>query len=293
MNIQWYPGHMSKARKLILENLKLVDIVIEILDARIPYSSKNPDIDKLAAGKKRIIVMNKSDLADSKITSLWINYFNEQGYSAIEVNSINGKGVLQVEKLARELLKEKIERDKNRGRIFRPIRAMVVGIPNVGKSTFINKLVGKSSAKTGDRPGVTKGKQWIKIKKDFELLDTPGILWPKFEDKKVGLNLAYIGSIRQEILDNYNLSLELLDLLANRFPDSLKERYKLTDIESKTPTELLTEIGKKRGFLVKGGEVDYSRTSLMILDELRAGKLGYISLESPEDIEKDKANNNL
>jgi len=284
---------MSKARKLILENLKLVDIVIEILDARIPYSSKNPDIDKLAAGKKRIIVMNKSDLADSKITSLWINYFNEQGYSAIEVNSINGKGVLQVEKLARELLKEKIERDKNRGRIFRPIRAMVVGIPNVGKSTFINKLVGKSSAKTGDRPGVTKGKQWIKIKKDFELLDTPGILWPKFEDKKVGLNLAYIGSIRQEILDNYNLSLELLDLLANRFPDSLKERYKLTDIESKTPTELLTEIGKKRGFLVKGGEVDYSRTSLMILDELRAGKLGYISLESPEDIEKDKANNNL
>jgi len=263
------------------------------LDARIPYSSKNPDIDKLAAGKKRIIVMNKSDLADSKITSLWINYFNEQGYSAIEVNSINGKGVLQVEKLARELLKEKIERDKNRGRIFRPIRAMVVGIPNVGKSTFINKLVGKSSAKTGDRPGVTKGKQWIKIKKDFELLDTPGILWPKFEDKKVGLNLAYIGSIRQEILDNYNLSLELLDLLANRFPDSLKERYKLTDIESKTPTELLTEIGKKRGFLVKGGEVDYSRTSLMILDELRAGKLGYISLESPEDIEKDKANNNL
>jgi len=293
MNIQWYPGHMSKARKLILENLKLVDIVIEILDARIPYSSKNPDIDKLAAGKKRIIVMNKSDLADSKITSLWINYFNEQGYSAIEVNSINGKGVLQVEKLARELLKEKIERDKNRGRIFRPIRAMVVGIPNVGKSTFINKLVGKSSAKTGDRPGVTKGKQWIKIKKDFELLDTPGILWPKFEDKKVGLNLAYIGSIRQEILDNYNLSLELLDLLANRFPDSLKERYKLTDIESKTPTELLTEIGQKRGFLVKGGEVDYSRTSLMILDELRAGKLGYISLESPEDIEKDKANNNL
>lgn len=293
MNIQWYPGHMSKARKLILENLKLVDIVIEILDARIPYSSKNPDIDKLAAGKKRIIVMNKSDLADSKITSLWINYFNEQGYSAIEANSINGKGVLQVEKLARELLKEKIERDKNRGRIFRPIRAMVVGIPNVGKSTFINKLVGKSSAKTGDRPGVTKGKQWIKIKKDFELLDTPGILWPKFEDKKVGLNLAYIGSIRQEILDNYNLSLELLDLLANRFPDSLKERYKLTDIESKTPTELLTEIGKKRGFLVKGGEVDYSRTSLMILDELRAGKLGYISLESPEDIEKDKANNNL
>ncbi|NLJ88162.1 MAG: ribosome biogenesis GTPase YlqF [Epulopiscium sp.] len=293
MNIQWYPGHMSKARKLILENLKLVDIVIEILDARIPYSSKNPDIDKLAAGKKRIIVMNKSDLADSKITSLWINYFNEQGYSAIEANSINGKGVLQVEKLARELLKEKIERDKNRGRIFRPIRAMVVGIPNVGKSTFINKLVGKSSAKTGDRPGVTKGKQWIKIKKDFELLDTPGILWPKFEDKKVGLNLAYIGSIRQEILDNYNLSLELLDLLANRFPDSLKERYKLTDIESKTPTELLTEIGQKRGFLVKGGEVDYSRTSLMILDELRAGKLGYISLESPEDIEKDKANNNL
>lgn len=283
MNIQWYPGHMSKTRKIILENLKLVDLVIELLDARIPYSSKNPDIDVLAANKNRIIIMNKSDLADSNITSLWIQHFKNYGYHAISVNSMDGKGISQVENLARELLKEKIEKDKKRGRIFRPIRAMVVGIPNVGKSTFINKLVGKASAKTGDRPGVTKGKQWIKIKKDFELLDTPGILWPKFEDQTVGLHLAFIGSIKQEILDSHNLSLELLALLAKKFPDCLSERYKITDIDSKSPIELLTEIGQKRGYLIRGGEVDYSRTSLMLLDELRSGALGHISLESPEE----------
>lgn len=285
MNIQWYPGHMSKTRKLITENLKLVDIVIELVDSRIPYSSKNPDIDVLAGNKQRIIGMNKCDLADVKITSQWINYFNDKGYGAIPINSINGKGISKVEQLARELLKEKIEKDKKRGRIFRPIRAMVVGIPNVGKSTFINKLVGKSSAKTGDRPGVTKGKQWIKIKKDFELLDTPGILWPKFEDKNVGMKLAFIGSIKQEILDTHTLSLELLHLLSDRFPQTLSNRYKLTDINLKTPMELLTEIGKKRGFLISGGEVDYSRTSLILLDELRSGKLGSITLESPKEIE--------
>lgn len=285
MNIQWYPGHMTKTRRLITENLKLVDIVIELVDARIPFSSKNPDIEELARNKPRILVMNKSDLADPNTTSRWISWFAQKGYGVITVNSINGKGISEVDKTARELLKEKIERDKQRGRIFRPIRAMVVGIPNVGKSTFINKLVGKSSAKTGDRPGVTKGKQWIKIKKDFELLDTPGILWPKFEDMNVGMKLAFTGAIKQEILDTHTLSLELLKLLSNKFPETLETRYKLTDIESKTPMELLTEIGQKRGFLVSGGEVDYSRTALAVLDELRTGKLGNITLESPEEIE--------
>jgi len=276
---------MTKTRRLIIENLKLVDIVIELVDARIPFSSKNPDIEELSRNKPRILVMNKSDLADPYTNSRWISWFEEKGYGVITVNSITGKGISEVDRTARELLKEKIERDKQRGRIFRPIRAMVVGIPNVGKSTFINKLVGKSSAKTGDRPGVTKGKQWIKIKKDFELLDTPGILWPKFEDMNVGMKLAFTGAIKQEILDTHTLSLELLKLLSAKFPDALVTRYKLTDIESKTPMELLTEIGQKRGFLISGGEVDYSRTSLVILDELRAGKLGNITLESPEDIE--------
>ncbi|MBM7686528.1 ribosome biogenesis GTPase A [Defluviitalea raffinosedens] len=276
---------MTKTRRLIIENLKLVDIVIELVDARIPFSSKNPDIEELSRNKPRILVMNKSDLADPYTNSRWISWFEEKGYGVITVNSITGKGISEVDRTARELLKEKIERDKQRGRIFRPIRAMVVGIPNVGKSTFINKLAGKSSAKTGDRPGVTKGKQWIKIKKDFELLDTPGILWPKFEDMNVGMKLAFTGAIKQEILDTHTLSLELLKLLSAKFPDALVTRYKLTDIESKTPMELLTEIGQKRGFLISGGEVDYSRTSLVILDELRAGKLGNITLESPEDIE--------
>ncbi|NLM13196.1 MAG: ribosome biogenesis GTPase YlqF [Epulopiscium sp.] len=285
MNIQWYPGHMTKTRRLITENLKLVDIVIELVDARIPFSSKNPDIEELARNKPRILVMNKSDLADPNTTSRWISWFAQKGYGVITVNSINGKGISEVDKTARELLKERIERDKQRGRIFRPIRAMVVGIPNVGKSTFINKLVGKSSAKTGDRPGVTKGKQWIKIKKDFELLDTPGILWPKFEDMNVGMKLAFTGAIKQEILDTHTLSLELLKFLSNKFPETLETRYKLTDIEAKTPMELLTEIGQKRGFLVSGGEVDYSRTALAVLDELRTGKLGNITLESPEEIE--------
>lgn len=285
MNIQWYPGHMTKTRRLITENLKLVDIVIELVDARIPFSSKNPDIEELAGNKPRILVMNKSDLADPNTTSRWISWFTQKGYGVITVNSINGKGISEVDKTARELLKEKIERDKQRGRIFRPIRAMVVGIPNVGKSTFINKLVGKSSAKTGDKPGVTKGKQWIKIKRDFELLDTPGILWPKFEDMNVGMKLAFTGAIKQEILDTHTLSLELLKFLSNKFPETLETRYKLTDIEAKTPMELLTEIGQKRGFLVSGGEVDYFRTALTVLDELRTGKLGNITLETPEEIE--------
>lgn len=284
MNIQWYPGHMTKTRRLITENLKLIDIIIELVDARVPYSSKNPDIDQLAGNKPRILIMNKSDLADSSITSQWISWFKEKGYGVIPINSVTGKGIAEVDRVAKEMLKEKLERDKQRGRIFRPIRAMVVGIPNVGKSTFINKLVGKSSAKTGDRPGVTKGKQWIKIKKDFELLDTPGILWPKFEDMNVGMKLAFTGAIKQEILDTHTLCLELLKLLSNKFPYTIENRYKIIDVNAKTPMELFTEIGQKRGFLIARGEVDYSRTSQIILDELRSGKLGNITLESPADV---------
>ncbi|WP_058485546.1 ribosome biogenesis GTPase YlqF [Defluviitalea phaphyphila] len=286
MNIQWYPGHMSKTKKLIMENLKLVDIIIELVDARIPYSSKNPNIDELSKHKPRIIVMNKSDLADENVTSKWVDWFKNQGYGVVVINSITGKGISTVYDLAKKMLKEKIEKDKKRGRIFRPIRAMVVGIPNVGKSTFINKLVGKASAKTGDRPGITKGKQWIKIKKDFELLDTPGILWPKFEDVNVGIKLAFTGAIKQEILDIQTLSLKLLDFLSKNFPNNIKNRYKITDISFKTSTELLKEIGLKRGFLISGGEVDYDRTSQILLDELRSGKLGNITFEIPEDIEE-------
>ena len=283
MNIQWYPGHMSKTKRLIADNLKLIDVVIELVDARVPFSSKNPDIDELAKNKPRIIVMNKSDLADDKATKEWMDWFKEKGYGVIPINSINGKGLPEVDRLARAMLKENLENDKKRGRIVRPIRAMVVGIPNVGKSTFINKLVGRASTKTGDRPGVTKGKQWIKLKKDFELLDTPGILWPKFEDMDVGIKLAFTGAIKQEILDTKTLSLELIKFLTKRFPSTLENRYKVTELDLKPPMEVLTEIGEKRGFLISGGEVDYNRASQIILDELRSGKLGNITLETPMD----------
>lgn len=278
--IQWYPGHMTKTKRLIEENIKLVDIVIELLDARAPYSTKNPDIDKLAQNKMRIIILNKADLADEKVTKEWINWYDSHQVKVVPIVATNGKGIKEVVQIAEDLLKEKIERDKARGRIYRPIRAMIVGIPNVGKSTFINSLVGKSTAKTGDKPGVTRGKQWVKIRKGFELLDMPGILWPKFEDQTVAKHLAYIGSINDQILDNRDIAISLLEQGIHEFKNALENRYKVTLPEE--GYEAFKVIGYKRGLIGVGGQLDELRTAQIIIDEFRAGKWGRISIESPQ-----------
>lgn len=277
--IQWYPGHMTKTKRLMEENLKLVDIVIELLDARAPYSTKNPDIDKLAHQKKRIIILNKADLVKKDTLEAWIDWYSRQDIKVIPVNSTTGQGIKEVIQYAENLLKERIERDKARGRIYRPIRAMIVGIPNVGKSTFINTLVGKSTAKTGDKPGVTRGKQWVKIKKGFELLDMPGILWPKFEDQEVARHLAYIGSINDQILDQRAIAIGLLNQILQIDKKVLEERYKTVLPED--GYEAFKIIGAKRGFIKAGGELDELRTSQIILDEFRAGKWGKLCLEFP------------
>lgn len=285
MNIQWYPGHMTKTKRMMAENISLVDIVIELVDARIPYSSKNPDIDDLAKNKYRIILLNKCDLAEQKATALWEQYYKQKGFKVIQVNSIKGTGMTEVTNAARELMKEKIERQKARGRLFVPIRSMIVGIPNVGKSTFINKYVGKTTAKTGDKPGVTRGKQWIKLKKDFELLDTPGILWPKFDDKEVGLKLAFTGAVNDDILDLITLATELINHLLLRHSELLQNRYQITFDTIEEPHIILEKIAIARGFKQKGGEPDIDRASKILLDEYRGGKLGNITLELPEELE--------
>lgn len=280
--IQWYPGHMTKTKRLIEENIKLVDIVIELLDARAPYSTKNPDIDKLAKNKMRIIILNKADLADERTTKKWIEWYSDHNVKVVPIIATSGKGIKEVIQIAEELLKEKIERDKARGRIYRPIRAMIVGIPNVGKSTFINSLVGKSTAKTGDKPGVTRGKQWVKIRKGFELLDMPGILWPKFEDQTVAKHLAYIGSINDNILDNRDLAISLLEQGLKEFKVALENRYKLELPED--GYEAFKAIGQKRGLIAAGGALDELRTAQIIIDEFRAGKWGKLSIESPKSV---------
>ena len=285
MNIQWYPGHMTQTKRMMAENISLVDIVIELVDARIPYSSKNPDIDDLAKNKYRILLLNKCDLAEQKATALWEQYYKQKGFEVIQVNSIKGTGMTEVTNAARELMKEKIERQKARGRLFVPIRSMIVGIPNVGKSTFINKYVGKTTAKTGDKPGVTRGKQWIKLKKDFELLDTPGILWPKFDDKEVGLKLAFTGAVNDDILDLITLATELINHLLLRHSELLKNRYQITFDTIEEPHIILEKIAIARGFKQKGGEPDIDRASKILLDEYRGGKLGNITLELPEELE--------
>lgn len=284
MNIQWYPGHMTKTRRMMNENLSLVDIVIELLDARIPYSSKNPDIDELAKNKHRIILLNKSDLADEKITEKWKNYFTQKGFHVITINSLNGKGLNDIIKISDELMREKKERLKQRGRIFVPTRAMICGIPNVGKSTLINKFVGKALAKTGDKPGVTRGKQWIRIRKDFELLDTPGILWPKFDDQNVGLKLAFTGAVNDDILDIVTLSYHLIDHLRKIYPDCISERYNIEFSQEETAESILEKIGAKRGFKLKGDEIDLKRSAIIFIDEFRGAKLGKITLETPENL---------
>lgn len=280
MNIQWYPGHMTKAKRMMQENIKLVDVIIELIDARVPISSRNPDMDNITRNKPRIIVLNKIDLADRNKTEEFIKWYENQGASVVLVNSKNGKGINQVISKTYELCKEKIERNKKRGLINKPVRAMVAGIPNVGKSTFINKLVGKASAKTGNRPGVTKGKQWIKLKKDMELLDTPGILWPKFEDEQVGINLALIGSIKDDILNIEELALILIEFLKDGYKEQLVNRYKLADIENSTPVDILENIGKNRNLIKAGNEIDLSKAAIILMDEFRNGILGKITLET-------------
>ena len=273
-NINWYPGHMKKTRELIEANLKMVDLVIEVVDARIPVSSRNPIIDQLVSGKKRIIVLNKSDLSDTKANEKWTEYFKKDGDLVIQMNCMKGQGVSQLFKVLEQLQKKKNE-DKA---LKKPLRMMIVGVPNVGKSSLINRMTGKKSAKTGDRPGVTKGKQWLALQNGMQLLDTPGILWPKFEDPKAGLNLAFCGSIKDEILDVADLALELIKVLQAEYPDFLKERYKLNELEE-SPLENMEAISFKRGFILPGKRIDYERCGKTVLDEFRSGAIGNITLE--------------
>lgn len=281
MNYQWYPGHMTKAKRMMQEDIKLIDLVIEIIDARVPLSSRNPDIDELGKNKARLIILNKSDLADEKKNDAWAAWFQGKGCFTAKVNARSGAGMKKIQDTIQEACKEKIERDRKRGIMNRPVRAMVVGIPNAGKSTFINTLAGKACAKTGNKPGVTKGKQWIRLNKGLELLDTPGILWPKFEDQSVGMRLAMIGSIKDEILNTDELALNLIRFLMEHYPGRLTERYGCEE----TAQEALTvyeEIARRRGCIKKGQELDYTKTGMLLLDDFRSGKLGRITLELPK-----------
>ena len=280
MEFQWYPGHMSKAKRAMQEDLKLINVIIELVDARVPLSSKNPDIDPMANGKSRIILLNKCDLADSSVTARWKKYYEEKGFFVALVNSKNGKGVKQVNEVIQSACKEKIERDRRRGILNRPIRAMIVGIPNVGKSTFINSFAGKSCTKTGNKPGVTKGKQWIRLNKNVELLDTPGILWPKFEDQTVGLRLAFIGSIKDELSNQYELCMLLMQYLGEHYPKAIPDTYQIEPAENEV--ELLERVAKRRGCLKAGGEHDLDKAANYVIDDFRHGRLGCISLEQPE-----------
>lgn len=284
MNIQWFPGHMAKTRRIIAENLKLVDVVVELKDARIPYSSTNPILKEIVGNKPRVIALNKCDMADETNLKEWVAYYKSQGVTAVPVDSIKGTGIGTLKNEIRNVLSDKIKRAEEKGMKNRDARMMVVGIPNVGKSSFINKLSGRAGAKTGDRPGVTTSKQWIRISGGYELLDTPGILWPKFEDEFVGRNLAFTGAIRDEVYDIAEVACELCVLIAKIAPEALCTVYKLNSVEGLLGHEILFEIGKKRGCLISGGEVDYDRVSRILLDEFRACKLGKIPLETPADI---------
>ena len=277
MNYQCYPGHMTKARRMMQENIKLIDLVIELVDARIPISSRNPDIDELGKGKSRIILLNKSDLADPVWNKKWVEYFSNQGMGVLEINSRTGMGIKSIQGLVQEVCKEKIERDRKRGIVNRPVRAMVVGIPNVGKSTFINSFAGKACAKTGNKPGVTKGKQWIRLNKGLELLDTPGILWPKFEDQQVGMRLAFIGSMNDEILIPDELACDLIGAIKELYPKSLQERYE-ADPAGK-PIEILEAVAESRKCYAKGEQLDLGKAAGILIDDFRSGKLGRITLE--------------
>ena len=282
MHFQWYPGHMTKAKRMMQENIKLIDLVIELVDARIPVSSRTPDIDELGKNKSRLILLNKADLAEDKWNDAWAEYFREKGFFVVKVNSKKGGGLKSIQGVIQEACKEKMERDRKRGILNRPVRAMVVGIPNVGKSTFINALAGKACAKTGNKPGVTKGKQWIRLNKQVELLDTPGILWPKFEDQEVGLRLAFIGSIKDEILNTEELAAELIKFLNANYPGVLEEKYGVEP--SDDAYVLLAGIARSRNCLLKGSELDTEKAALLLLDDFRNGKLGRLTLEYPQEV---------
>ena len=282
MNYQWYPGHMTKAKRMMQEDIKLIDLVIEIIDARVPLSSRNPDIDELGKNKARLIILNKSDLADEKKNDAWAAWFQGKGCFTAKVNARSGAGMKKIQDTIQEACKEKIERDRKRGIMNRPVRAMVVGIPNAGKSTFINPLAGKACAKTGNKPGVTKGKQWIRLNKNIELLDTPGILWPKFEDQLVGLKLAVVGSIKDELLQSEELAMWLIAYLRKEYAGLLTERYQIE--EDGTDLEILERIAQSRGCRLKGNLPDYPKTAALIVEDFRSGRLGRITLERPEGV---------
>lgn len=294
MDIHWYPGHMTKTRRMIQADLKLVDLVAEVIDARIPISSRNPDIDELVGDKPRLIILNRADQADPEQTRAWTRWFKTRGYAVLETDSKTGGGVNQFSTVIKDALKEQIARWREKGQVGRPVRVMVVGVPNVGKSTFINKVARRKSAKAGDRPGVTRGKQWVAVDAGLDLLDTPGILWPKFEDRTVGRNLAFTGAIKDEVMDAETLACYLMETLAERYPQALLERYKL-ELPPRAQDEetgglsygydLLERAARKRGFLISGGEPDTERMAKVLLDEFRAGRLGRFTLETPEGAE--------
>ena len=282
-SLSWFPGHMTKTKRMIVAEIKNMDAVCEIVDARIPLSSRNPDVDEMVGDKPRIMVLNRVDQADPKETRRWANYFREKGYAVIEANAKNGNGTAQFSTAVRELLRDKISAWEAKGQVGRTVRVMVLGIPNVGKSTFINKVDHRKTAKAEDRPGVTRTKQWVPVDKTLELLDTPGILWPKFDDKQVGLRLAFTGAIKDDVVDIEELASCLMEYLGKHYPDTLRERYKVEVQEEEGGYDLLTRAGQKRGFLMRGAEVDTERMARILLDEFRGGKLGTFTLETVED----------
>ena len=283
MNVQWYPGHMTKTRRMIAANLKLVDLVVEIIDARIPISSRNPDLDELLGGKPRLIILNRADQADPAMNKTWSNYLRSDGASVLQTDCKTGAGVKQFSPVVKSILKEQIAKWAEKGQVGRPVRAMVVGVPNVGKSTFINKVAGRKSAKAQNRPGVTRGKQWITVDNGLELLDTPGILWPRFDSQEVGELLAVTGAVKDDVLDRETLAANLLIRLRKLYPDAVNARYKLTPEDGEAGWQLLEAAAKKRGFLAGRGEYDTERMSAVLLDEFRGGKLGRMSLEAPDE----------
>ena len=292
--ISWFPGHMAKTRRLMQSNLKLVDAVVEMTDARIPISSRNPEMDRLVGSKPRLVILNKSDAADETVTSMWLVYYKRNGVNALSMDCRSGKGVNKFIPALRELLKEQIEVWNSKGMVGRPIRIMIVGIPNVGKSSLINRLAGSKRAKVEDRPGVTRGKQWVSIGNEIELLDMPGVLWPKFEDKTVGEHLAFTGAVKDDVMDLEYLACRLLQFLYEKYPESIIERYNISldDIENDDMSlsdctagfEILERIGRKRGFLISGGEINTERAAITVVDEFRGGRLGRMSIETPKDI---------
>ena len=285
MNIQWYPGHMTKTRRMMEEDLKLVDAVCEILDARIPISSRNPDMDAICGQKPRMVILNRTDLADPVLVKRWAEYFKKKGWAVIQTDCKSRKGINTFVPAVRSLLAEKLERYAAKGQAGRPLKLMVVGIPNVGKSTFINQIAGRKGAKAENRPGVTRGKQWVNVDQGLLLLDTPGILWPKFEDAEVGMRLAYTGAVKDDVIDTETLACHLMELLAKRYPEAVKQRYQIEIPETVDGWELLLAAGRKRGYLISGGEVDSERMAKVLLEEYRSCKLGRFTLESPEELE--------